>query len=180
MPFFLTNAPLTFQSLMNSISKYLIINFLLVFFDDILIYNKSWEEHVQHVDMVLIFFEEKQLYTNPSKCSIGVQEVKNTSHIVSLEGVKVDPNKIKIMLECIIMKKLNNIRGFLGLKIYYHNFVKNYGQIETPITTLLKNEAFSWTQKATKDFEKIKEAMCMNHVLATPNFTKIFIVECDS
>jgi hypothetical protein len=96
MLFVLTNAPLTFQSLINSIFKPFLINFVLVFFDDILIYNESWEERV---DMVLKLLEEKELYANPSKCSPGVQEVEYLGHIVSHEGVKVDTNKIKAMVE---------------------------------------------------------------------------------
>jgi hypothetical protein len=124
--------------------------------------------------------EEKQLYANPSKCSFGVQEVEYLGHIVSHEGVKVDPNKIKAMMEWPIPKTLNKLRGFLGLTRYYHKFVKNYGQIVTPLTTLLKKEAFSWTQEATKSFEKLKEVMCTTLILATPDFTKTFIVECDA
>ena len=70
---------------------------MLVFFDDIRIYNKSLEQHVQHVDKVLTLLEEKQLYGNPSKCAFGVQEVEYLGHIVSHNGVKVDPNKMKAM-----------------------------------------------------------------------------------
>ena len=68
---------------------------MLVFFDDILIYNNSWEDRVQHVDRVLQLLEEKHLYVKPSKCLFGVQEVEYLGHIVSHEGVKVDPNQIK-------------------------------------------------------------------------------------
>jgi hypothetical protein len=63
---------------------------------------------------------------------------------------------------------------------YYHNFFNSYGQIATPLTTLLKKETFYWTQATTKYFEKIKEAMCTTHVLATLDFTNFFIVECDA
>jgi hypothetical protein len=97
--------------------------------------------------------------------AFGVQEVEYLGHIVSHEGVKVDPNKIKAMMEWPIPKTLKNLRGFLGLIGYYYKFVKNYGQIVAPLTTLLKKEAFSWTQEATKDFEKLKEAMCTTPIL---------------
>jgi hypothetical protein len=153
---------------------------VLVFFDDILIYNKSWEDHVRHVDKVQQLLKEQQLYAKPSKCFFGVKEVEYLGHIVSHEGVKVDPNKIKAMMDWPIPKTLKNLRGFLGLKGYYHKFVWNYGRIATPLTTLTKKDAFSWTPEATKAFEQLKEVMCKAPVFTTPDFTKTFIVECDA
>ena len=153
MPFGLTNAPSTFQGLMNSIFKPL-RKFLLVLFDDILIYNKSWEDHVQHVDKVLQLLEAQQLYAKPSNYFFVVKEVEYLGHIVSHEGVKADPNKIKAIKEWRIPTTLRHLGGFLGLTGYYCKFVKKYGRITTPLTTLLKKDAFSW--KATKAFEDIK------------------------
>ena len=72
------------------------------------------------------------------------------------------------------------MRGFLRLTGHYFNFVKNYGRIAEPLTTLLKKDALSWISEATKAFEHLKEAMCQEPVLAIPDFTKTFIVECDS
>jgi hypothetical protein len=94
-----------------------------------------------------------------------VKEVEYLGHIVSHEGVKVDPNKIKAMMDWPIPKTLNNIKGFLSLIGYYRKFVRHYGRIETPLTKLTKKDAFSWTQEATKAFEQLKEVMCKAPIL---------------
>jgi hypothetical protein len=180
MPFGLTNAPSTFQGLMNSIFKPFLQKFVLVFFDDILISSKSWEDHVRHVYKVLQLLKEQQLYAKPSKCFFGVKEVEYLGHIVSHEGFKVDPNKIKAMMDWLIPKTLKNLRGFFGLTGYSCKFVRNYGRIATPLTTLAKKDAFSWTPEETKYFEQLKEVMCKAPILTTPDFTKTFIVECDA
>ena len=127
MPFGLTNAPSTFQGLMNSIFKPFLRKFVLVFFDDILIDNKSWKDHVEHIDRVLQLLEEKQLYAKIYKCFFG--EVEYLGHIVFHEGVKVDPSKIKAIKEWRTPTSIKHLRGFLGLIGYYRKFVKNYGRI---------------------------------------------------
>jgi hypothetical protein len=75
---------------------------------------------------------------------------------------------------------LNKLRGSLVFSYYYHKFVKNYGQIEAPLTTLLKKETFSWIEATKKYFEKLNEAMCTTLVLARPDFIETFIMECDA
>jgi hypothetical protein len=101
---------------------------------------------------VLQLLKEQQLYAKPSKCFVGLKEVEYLGHIVSREGVKVYPNQIKAMMDWLIPKTLKNLRGFLGLIGYYRKFVRNYGRIATPLTTLTKKDGFSWTPEATKAF----------------------------
>jgi hypothetical protein len=129
---------------------------------------------------VLQLLKERQLYAKPSKCFFGVKEVEYLGHIVSHEGVKVDPKKMKSMMDWSIPKTLKNLRGFLGLTDYYCKFVQNYGRITTSLAALTKKDAFSWTREATQAFENLKETMWKDHVLTTLDFTKTFIVECDA
>eukprot|EP00253_Pinus_taeda_P027090 PITA_27090 len=133
-----------------------------------------------NISRVLQLLEEKQLYAKRSKCFFGVQEVEYLGHILSDEGVKVVHSKIKAIKEWTIPTSIKHMQGFLGLTGYYRKFVKNYGRIAAPLRTLLKKDEFSWTLEATKAFEYLKEAMCQAPVLATPDITKTFIVECDA
>ena len=96
------------------------------------------------------------MYAKPSKCFFGIKEVEYLGHIVYHEGVKVDPNQIKAMMDWSISKALKNLRGFLGLTGYYRKFVRNYGRIAAPLRTLLKKDAFSWTPEETQTFQQLK------------------------
>ena len=125
---------------------------------------------------MLQLLKEQQLHAKHSNFFFGVKEVEYLGHVVSHESVKVDPKKIKAMMDWTIPKTLKNIRGFLGFTGYYHKLVRNYRRIATPLMTLLKKDAFSWTLEATKAFEDLKQVMFIATVLATPYFTKTFIV----
>ena len=93
---------------------------------------------------------------NPQKCFFGIKEVEYLGHIVSHEGVKVDPKKIKSMMDWLIPKTLNNLEGFLCLTGYHCNFFWNYGRITTPLTSFMKKDAFSWNSEATQAFQQLK------------------------
>ena len=96
---------------------------------------------MQHVDKVLQLLKEQQLYAKPSKCFFGVKEVEYLGHIVSHEGVKVDPKNIKAMMDWTIPKTFKNLRGFLGLTGYYRKFFQHYGRIVASLTALWKNSS---------------------------------------
>jgi hypothetical protein len=106
--------------------------------------------------------------------------VENLGHIISKDGVQVDPNKIKSMQEWTFPKTLKRLHGFLGLMGYYRNFVNNYGNIVDPFTSLLKNNAFTWTSGTDHAFQSLKYAMCSTPVLALPDFKNTFVLECDA
>ena len=104
---------------------------MLVFFDDILVYCKSVEEHVGHLKVVLEFLRQHQLYAKALKCAFGCYEVQYLCHVISKEGVKADPLKITTMMEWLELRNPKALRGFLGLIGYYKKFVKGYGSIAT-------------------------------------------------
>jgi hypothetical protein len=97
MPFGLCNAPSTFQSLMNHVFRPFLHHFVLVFFDDIIIYRKTWTDHLTHVDQVLHLLSQHQLFLEQSKCAFGASEVEYLGHMVGKDGVRVDPKKIEAM-----------------------------------------------------------------------------------
>jgi hypothetical protein len=180
MPFGLCNAPSTFQSLMNHVFRPFLRHFVLVFFDDILIYSKTWTDHLNHVDQVLRLLSQHQLFLKQSKCSFGASEVEYLGHLVGKDGVRVDPRKIEAMQDWPHPKTLKSLRGFLGLTGYYRKFIKNYGKIAAPLTTLLKKNSFTWTPVAAQAFQTLKTTMCTTPILALPDFTKTFVLECDA
>lgn len=115
-----------------------------------------------------------------SKCNFASFVVEYLCHIVSKDGVAVDPSKIQAMVEWPIPKTIKALQGFLGLTSYYSKFVWDYGKINASLTALLKKEAFRWTEAAEEAFTKLKHAMTTTPVLALLDFIKLFVIESDA
>ena len=180
MPFGLMNAPATFQATMNDIFRPYLRKFVLVFFDDILIYSRDIEEHQMHLRMILSVLVEHCFVANQAKCRFGCAQIDYLDHIISGEGVAVDPEKVKCILAWPTPKNVKGVRGFLGLTRYYRKFIQDYGKIAKPLTELTKKDNFSWGIEAVKAFEEMKRIMTSPPVLILPNFDLPFEVECDA
>ncbi|KAJ0567702.1 putative nucleotidyltransferase, Ribonuclease H [Helianthus annuus] len=180
MPFGLTNAPTTFKSLMNDTFKQFLRKSVLVFFDDILVYRNSLEQHLVHVNEVLSVLRANKIFARLYKCAFGGCGVEYLGHIISEKGVSTDPKKIEAVKKWPLPTDVKQLRGFLGLSGYYIRFIKSYGILAKPLTSLLKKDNFNWTEEATTTFENLKEAVCSPPILALPNFNKPFVLETDA
>nr|GEX43424.1 hypothetical protein [Tanacetum cinerariifolium] len=151
--------------------------FVLVFFDDILIYSQSEKEHLGHLKKVLQVMKEHPLFAKMSKCHFEVNKVEYLGHFITTEGVIIDPTKIEAMVNWPIPQIVKHLRGFLGLTGYYRRFIRHYAKISKPLTRLIKKNAFEWDETAQIAFTKLKQAMTQAPVLDLPNFQKVFTVE---
>jgi hypothetical protein len=157
VPFGLTNAPTTFMCLMNNVLNKFLDIFVLVFIDDILIYSKNREEHEEHIKLVLQVLREHQLYANFSKCDFFHKQLHYSGHVISEEGVAIDPNKIKYIMEWPTPKDVFDIRSFMGLAGHYRRFIKGFSKIGCPINVLQrKGVKFTWTFECEERFQELK------------------------
>ena len=128
MPFGLTNAPARFMDLMQWVFQPYLDQFVVIFIDDILVYSKSEEEHEKHLRIVLETLKEHKLYAKFSKCEFWLNQISFLGHIISEEGVKVDPAKVTDIVNWKKSTNVTEIRSFLGLAGYHQKFVKDFSK----------------------------------------------------
>eukprot|EP00253_Pinus_taeda_P015904 PITA_15904 len=181
LPFGLTNAPATFMCIMNGIFHPYLDQFVLIFIDDILIYSRNIEEHCEHLRIVLQTLRKHQLYAKFSKCDFFKEEIQYLGHVISKEGIAVDPEKIKAIMDWPIPKDVMNVRSFMGLARYYRRFVAGFSKVAFPITSLQKKgKLFHWTPDCQKSFEQLKHLLTTAPVLSIADPNKDYVVCTDA
>ena len=147
--------------------------FVVVFIDDILVYSKDAQEHEQHMRIVLDTLRENRLYAKLSKCDFWLKEVSFLGHIVSAEGIRVDPTMIEAVVNWKPPRNITEVRSFLGLVGYYRRFVRGFSVIASPLTKLLKKGIkFEWADKCQNSFEQLKGMLVETPVLTQPTSGK--------
>src|SRR5438034_1091470 len=138
MPFGLKNAPPTFQRMMNELFMDYLYDWMVVYIDDILIYSKTFEEHMEHLKIVFNILRKANLMMKLKKCKFLEQNIEFLGHIVGKDGIKVDPAKIEKVKNLKIPTTVREVRSILGLCSYYRKFVKDFSKIAKPLNELLK------------------------------------------
>jgi hypothetical protein len=181
MSFGLTNVPAYFMNLMNKVFMEELDKFVVVFIDNILVYSKSVEEHEQHLRVVLGKLRAHKLYAKFSKCEFWLEKISFLGHILTAEGVVVDPRKVETVSNWKQPTNVSEIRSFLGLAGYYRRFIEGFSKIARPMTELLKKEnKFNWTESCEKSFQELKRRLTTAPVLTLPDIQRDFVVYCDA
>ncbi|MCX6040304.1 MAG: RNase H-like domain-containing protein [Caldilinea sp.] len=181
MPFGLANAPSTFQRLMNVIFGAEMDDFVLVYIDDILVFSRTLEEHEEHLDRVLQRLRENKLYAKRSKCRFYGRQTEFLGHIVSADGIRVDPRKVAAVTALAHPVTIHDLRSFLGAANFYRRFIRRFAHRAAPLTDLLRGGAsFHWGEGQQLAFDDLKVALTTAPVLQPPDMSKPFILHTDA
>ena len=193
-PFGLTNAPATFQAVMNNLfnppkfnadgslnPRHQLAEFAIVFIDDILIFSKSADEHRRHVEVVLSELCEHRILLKPSKSVWAQAELPYLGHIIGRDGIKPDPKKVQSVIDWPTPTCLREVLQFLGLAHFFIKFIQGYANLTKPLTDLSKNNVtFDWTPSRDTTFKSLKHSLTSAPVLAFPDPDKQFGLVCDA
>jgi hypothetical protein len=180
MPFGLKNATSTFTRTMTEVFKDVGSSFLKIFVDDLNVHSGEWQEHLQHLGVVLSRLREVNLKLNPSKCCFAAGSVVFLRHVVSKEGTKPDPSKVEAVRGFPEPTSLTNVRSFLGLTGYYRKYVKGYSKLAGPLFELTKRDVvFVWDQDCQRAFDALKKALMEAPILVRSNFKEPFCLDVD-
>ena len=178
MSFGLTNA---LMDLMNRVFSSYLDKFVVVFIDDILIYSKNNKKHVEHLRIVLQILQQEQLHAKLSKCKFWTKSIAFLGHVVSKEGMSVNPSKIQAMKNWPVSKSATEIKSFIGLTGYYRRFIQDFFKIAAPLIKLTtKGEKFVWTEEYASAFEKLKNKLIIAPILKTPSGTGGVVIYNDA
>ena len=181
MPFGLFNAPGTFQRLMECVLRGLTWQIALIYLDDVLVYSRTFDDHLQHLRLVFDRFRTAGLKLKPSKCHFGQKQVNYLGHVITRDGIQPDPEKIKVVQEYPVPSTVKDVRAFMGLTNYYRKFVKDFAHIASPLHDLTKKgAAFLWTEECQTAFETLKQVLTEAPILAYPDFTQPFQLATDA
>ncbi len=185
MPFGLTNAPAVLQRLMQRVFAGL--NpidgqaFVAVYTDDVLIFSRSFNDHLLHLSQVLERIRMAGLKLKITKCGFVHQETKYLGHIITSNGLNTDPKLVQAIMDYPPPKNVREVRQFLGLCSYYRRFILSFAAITHPIRMLTRKEKlFCWDEKCEKSFEQLKQRLTTAPILSYPSLNDPFMLETDA
>ena len=181
MPFGLSTAASTFQKMMQRVVGN--VDFIASYFDDVMVFSKTWDDHVRHVKETLDMLRNAGLTAKPSKASIGFTEVDFLGHVVSEGKVQPDAEKTQKIMDIKAPTTKKEVKRVLGLLGYYRRFVPNYSKVAQPLTDLTRKaqpNKVRWSEECQNSLEMLKNMLTAEPVLRVPNLDKPFVVQTDA
>jgi len=181
VPFGLCNAPATFQRLMNLLLAGLHWQICLVYLDDILIFSRTFEEHLCRLKIVFDKLQGAGLKLRLDKCHFAKAQTSYLGYVISAKGIAPDPKKVEAVKIFRPPKDVSGVKSFLGLASYYRKFIANFAQLAAPLNDLLKKHVkFHWSKQCQSSFEALQTALITAPVLKFPNFSESFLLQTDA
>ena len=181
LSFELCNAPTTFSQLMDNVLSGLSREACLYYLDNIIVFFKDWEEHLQRLRMVLSRLREANLRLGHKKCTLAQSSVTFLGHLVLEDGLQPDPRLLDSIRYIQPLTTMTQVRSFLGLVGYYRRFIKGFSNIAAPLNrTLEKNKSFEWTDECMAVYEKLKAVLLQRPIVAYPDFSIPFRLYTDA
>ena len=187
MSFGLTNAPATFQHLMENCLGDLHLNWCIIYLDDIIVFSNDPEDHLHRLRGVFDKLEKAGLKLKPKKCKFFKTKITYLGHIVSAKGIETDPKKIKAVKKWTVPKTVTDVRSFLGFTNHYRRFIKGYANVARPLNLLVSGEnanhkktLIEWTEECQTAFDKLKDLCTSTPILAYANYHKPFQLQTDA
>jgi hypothetical protein len=182
MPFGLTNAPSTFMRLMNEVLREFIGKFVIVYLDDILVFNRTVEEHLKHLATVMQRLQQEKMLINMKKSSFMKTRLIYLGFFISTDELRMDLDKVEVIKNWPSPKNIFEVRSFHGLASSYRKFVRNFSRISAPIMDTVKkrHKSFHWIEETEKSFNLLKRKITEQPILVLPDFQKTFQVKCDA
>jgi len=165
------------MDLMNRVLRPYLDKFVVVFIDDILVYSKSREEHADHLRTVLRTLAAHKLYAKLKKCDFWMEKVHFLGHVISGEGISVDPAKVAAVEEWPRPTNVSEVRSFLGMAGYYRRFVKDFSKIASPLTRLLHKD---YKFECENRFQELKQRLVTTPILLIPEGNEGYMVYSDA
>ena len=167
--------------MMNTIYEDTNYRFTNVYLDDVVVFSKDFQSHLEHLEIVFNKFREEGLKLKLSKCHFAKREVEYLGHVVSVEGVHPNSNKIAAVRNYPRPKTVAELRTLLGLLSYYRKFVKGFAAIAHPLTSLTRKDSkWVWGEEQENAFQKLKRKLITSPILRYPDFARAFIIHCDA
>ena len=180
LPMGLASSSQAFSFAMSRVFRGLTFKQVLIYCDDIMVFSSSFDEHLVHLQMAFDRLRAAQLKLHPQKCEFGIQTVKYLGYIFTPDGIKINPDKMKVVKDYPVPKNVTQVRSFLGLTNYNRRFVQGYSKIAHSLFALLRKDTeFVWTEECQKAFETLKEELIKAPTLIFPNFQRRFRLTTD-